>query len=96
MSEASGRLFDFFRTRKRDYQHVFTTMSGQTVFKDLAMFCRLNDSCVVLNKDGTVNNELSWMLQGRREVILRIQHHTGLTPDQLMTLYSGGSIKAGE
>lgn len=86
-----GRLLDICRVRKRCYQQTFTTMAGQETFKDLATFCRARETCVVPG-----DTYMTGVLEGRREVFLRIQEHMMLTPEQLMTLYTGGNIKAGD
>jgi len=56
------------------------------VLRDLAFFCRANESCVVPgDRDKTL------MLEGRREVFLRIQQHLDMNPDELFALYSGNA-----
>jgi hypothetical protein len=96
MNERFARTLDFFRLRKREYQHTFTSLAGQEVFRDLALFCRANETCTVLDKDGRVDDKLTFMMEGRREVYLRILIHMGLTPQQLMVLFTGGTLKAGD
>lgn len=86
-------MLDFFRIRKRDYQLTFNSLSGQAVYKDLVPFCHADTTCVILDKDGRVDERLTFMMEGRREVILRIQHHMRLSPQDLMTLHTGGTIK---
>ncbi len=78
----------FFRTLTKCYAYVFGLQNPANieVLIDLARFCRANESCVVPgDRDRTL------MLEGRREVWLRIQQHLGLTEDQAFSLYSGGS-----
>lgn len=81
---ARWATFDFLRGRKRAYQLALTSPAGLEVLEDLARFCRANETCVVPG-DPT----LTAILEGRREVWLRIQQHLNLTPAQLFELYSG-------
>lgn len=81
-----NEVLDFLRFRKRAYQLVFRKdqPAVMEVLEDLAKFCRANESCVVPgDRDRTL------MLEGRREVWLRVQQHLGLTDEQLFSLYSG-------
>ena len=80
---AVTRTFEFLRGRKRAYQLALTSPAGQEVLEDLARFCRANETC--FHEDP----RLHAVLEGRREVWLRIQQHLNLTPAQLFGLYSG-------
>jgi hypothetical protein len=71
-----------FAFRKRYYQVCFGTPAGQFVLEDLLPFCRATESCY------HDDPRLHAVLEGRREVWLRIQNYMGLTPEQLMVLYS--------
>lgn len=84
--EAVNRTMEFVRRRKRDYQHTYLTPSGTRVLLDLAQFCRANDTCF------HADARLHAVLEGRREVWLRIQKHLNLTPEQLAAAYSGNQI----
>lgn len=75
--------YDFLRRRKVDYQLAFKSPAGQAVLIDLAKFCRADESC------WHDDPRLHAVLEGRREVWLRIQRHLNLTPDQLYALYAG-------
>lgn len=87
----ASRAVDFVRSRKRTYQLAFGTPAGQDVLIDLAKFCRANET--TFNADP----RLHAVLEGRREVWLRIANHLNLTTDQLYALYSGVSaISQGE
>jgi len=79
---------DFLRDRKRSFQLTFNLNqpADVAVLRDLAVFCRANESCVVPN-----DRDRTLLLEGRREVWLRIQQHLNLTPEQLFALYSGKS-----
>lgn len=78
--------FDFLRFRKRDYQLALGQLNvhDQRVLADLAKFCRANESCVVPG-----DRDMSLILEGRREVWLRIANHLNLTPAQLYAIYTG-------
>lgn len=73
----------FMRRRKQVYQLAFTSPAGQNVLIDLARFCRANESC--FHEDPRKHA----VLEGRREVFLRIQNHLGLSSEQLMAIYDG-------
>jgi len=77
----------FLATRKRCYQLTFQTEqpANQKVLEDLARFCRANETCVVPG-----DRDRSLLLEGRREVWLRIQQHLQLSPEFLFALYTGG------
>lgn len=65
------------RLRKAAYQAL-----GEVARKDLAKFCRANKTC--WDDDARMHA----MLEGRREVWLRIQQHLELTPEELLALYA--------
>lgn len=67
--------------RKRAYQLCFQNPSQNAVLIDLANFCRANESC--FHADPRIHA----VLEGRREVFLRILQHINLHPNQLMALY---------
>lgn len=75
--------FDFLRRRKQSYQLALTGPAGQDVLRDLAKFCRANESA--FDPDPRIHAAL----EGRREVWLRIQAHLNLTPAQLYELFAG-------
>lgn len=77
-AEEERRLHVFLQERKRAYQLAFTSPAGEQVLKDLATFCRAKETCVVPGAPDMTN-----VLEGRREVYLRIQQHLELTPEQL-------------
>lgn len=81
----SWATFDFIRRRKRDYQLTFKqSMSGQAVLVDLAKFCRANETCVIPD-----SQRMTDVLEGRREVFLRIQQHLNLSDEQLYAIFAG-------
>jgi hypothetical protein len=72
----------YLQQRKRAYAMAFDGVSGEAVLKDLASFCRANESC--FHPDPRVHA----VMEGRREVWLRIQEHLKLTEEQLLTIYT--------
>ncbi len=68
---------EFLRTRGQSYRLTFKGVHADRVLDDLARFCRANDS--TFNKDPRVEG----ILQGRREVWLRIAAHLNMTEDEL-------------
>lgn len=71
-------------TRRQAYQMVFNQeRGGDVVLKDLAKFCRAHES--TYDPDPRVHA----VLEGRREVWLRICHHLDLNSEQLWQLYDG-------
>jgi hypothetical protein len=76
--------------KKRAFQLAFsaTNPADVIVLEDLAKFCRATESCVVPG-----NHDKTLVLEGRREVWLRIQEYINLTPDQLYVLKTGNSAE---
>lgn len=68
--------------RKRAYATTFTGVNGDAVLKDLSRFCRANESC--FHPDPRVHA----VMEGRREVWLRILEHLNLNEDQLYHIYT--------
>jgi hypothetical protein len=86
MQEAIQRARDFLRTRGQSYRLVFKGVHAQVVMTDLAKFCRANES--TFHKDP----RLEGVMQGRREVWLRIAAHLNMTEDELWSHFN----KSGE
>jgi hypothetical protein len=76
----------FLRDRKKAYQLSLSpkTAHGDMVLRDLARFCRAWESCVIPG-----DHDRTLLLEGRREVWLRIQQHLKLTDQELYNLYNG-------
>ena len=72
------------RNRRLAYQRALNAESidVQTVLADLAKFCRASSS--TFDADPRVHA----LLEGRKEVWLRIQQHLNLTDDQLWNLFT--------
>lgn len=73
-----GEVFD---------EHGNFTQAAQKVLADLMLFCRLGQSCVVFDKQGRVDPVATAVLEGRREVGMRIMQRLSITDEQLMSLY---------
>jgi hypothetical protein len=74
------RVIEFFRDKRRAYKQCFGSAAGEEVLQDLSEFCRANTSTF------DADPRMHAVLEGRREVWLRIQEYLHLTPDQLATL----------
>ena len=76
------QIKEFLTARAQAYRHTFTGVHGEKVLVDLAAFCRASES--TCNPDP----RLEGILQGRREVWLRITKHLNLTEDQLVEYFN--------
>ena len=83
MSELLDKLRQILTGRQYQYQLAFRSPPGKAVLKDLAKFCRANQSTFHEDPRGHA------MLEGRREVWLRISNHMNMPPDELWDLYDG-------
>lgn len=79
--DIKAKLKDFLITRQQAYQQTFTGVFAERVLADLAKFCKANDTA--FHPDARVHA----VLEGRREVWLRLQKQLNLTQDQLLKLY---------
>ena len=97
-SERAARLFDFIKRRKLNYQFTFPTNQPavQEFLIDFFAFCRVNETCVVLDQNGKMDQERTLILEGRREAALRIIQHCELTTQQLYSLYTGKQFNMGD
>lgn len=73
----------FLTNRKMAYHQVFNKENQFTkvVLNDLAKFCRANKSTF------HTDDRMHAVLEGRREVFLRIQQHLNLSEDELWQIY---------
>lgn len=69
--------------RQRAYLLAFKEDAGAAVLADLATFCRENETCVIPG-----DRDRTYVLEGRREVILRIRDHLRLTTEALVDKYT--------
>lgn len=61
--------------------------SNRAVMEDLAVFCRASES--TFHTDARMHA----VLEGRREVFLRIMDHIGLTPEEFFSKYTKPTAK---
>ena len=72
----------FLAERRTDYIRTFNTPGGEKVLADLAKFCRAHET--TFHADPRIHA----VLEGRREVFLRIMEHLQFTADQLYKLHN--------
>ena len=73
-----GKQIDYLLTFQKEQP------ANVRVLEDLAEFCRANERCVVPG-----DRDKSLILEGRREVWLRISQMLGLSPDEAFAYFSG-------
>ncbi len=83
------QALEIFTDCKRAYQLAFNTPGGEAVLADLTPFCRAKETCVVPG-----DRDRTYVLEGRREVFLRIRDYLDLTPEQLVERYTKPAIGA--
>lgn len=84
-TEGQTRAVDFIRNRKQAYQKTFVKdLASETVLADLANFCRAGKS--TFDPDARVHA----LLEGRKEVWLRIANHLNLTETELYDVFVRG------
>lgn len=90
MAQPEKEAEEFVAKRKLAYQLTYQDEqpANVEVLQDLARFCRANETCVVPGDE-----HMTYVLEGRREVWLRIQQNLGLTTEQLLALYTGQALK---
>lgn len=78
----------FLEQRKKSYQATFggARENRTSVWLDLERFCRANTTC--FDPDPRIHA----VLEGRREVWLRIQQHLNLTPEEMLKLYGAVTV----
>jgi hypothetical protein len=78
-----SKIKSLFKSRKLAYCRTFNKedQADRAVLQDLAKFCRAYDSTFA--KD----DRLSLMLEGRREVWLRIQQYLQLSNEEIYELH---------
>jgi len=79
------KLLEVLGDRQRAYLLAFNKddAAGLAVLADLATFCRADETCVVPG-----DRDRTYVLEGRREVYLRIRDHLRLTTEQLVEKYT--------
>lgn len=78
-------ILDFLRGRRHAYRMVFDRENVYTeaVLKDLAKFCRAHETTFAPDARAHA------VMEGRREVWLRIQAHLQLTDEEAYKLFHG-------
>lgn len=66
-----------FRDGRRDPKLV------RDLLDDLREFCRADQSCVIVAKNGCIDTHATLLAEGRREVFLHIQETLNLTDEAL-------------
>lgn len=85
LREWRDKLKNFIFRRRYAYVQTFNGPLAEEVLADLMQFCRANET--TFHEDARV----SGLLEGRREVWLRIQQHLNLSPEELFTLATGSN-----
>jgi hypothetical protein len=80
---SSEEALIFFAQKKTAYQFAFGSPAGKAVLEDLGTFCRARETCVVPG-----DRDRTYVLEGRREVHLRIQDFLERTPEELVAMYT--------
>lgn len=85
----NNQLYQIIQGRKVAYTKVFGGEVGavKEVFDDLNRFCRASES--TFHVDARVHA----LLEGRREVVLRIADYLSLSVDELVDKYGGKNGK---
>lgn len=78
------RIRGFLSRRAQAYRRVFNNPEGEIVLADLARFCRALESTYAEDA------RTSAVLDGRREVWLRIQRHLNLSEKALWEYHNVG------
>ena len=74
--------------RRANYLKTFKNPAGEQVLADLRRFCRATLPTADVN-----NPNVTYMLEGRREVFLRIASHLQLTEDDVFNLIEDTSYE---
>jgi hypothetical protein len=80
------RLKDALAERQKAFLMAFAGASGEAVLADLARFCRANESCF------HADARLHAVLEGRREVWLRIQTQLTSSIEELLQKRLGDNV----
>lgn len=83
MKERFTQAFKALMNRRFSYRVAFEGVHGDRVLRDLAKFCRAHQS--TFHEDARVHA----VMEGRREVWLRIQEQLQLNDEQLWERYGG-------
>lgn len=58
----------------------------RALIKDLRQFCRADTPCVYFDKEGRIDTHMTALLEGRREVYLRIVETLNLSDETLLAM----------
>ncbi len=89
IAEHNQRIHAAFDDCKRAYLLAFNSPAGQAVMADMEWFWRARASCAVPGE-----RDKTYLLEGRREVYLRIRDYLDLTVDQLVEKYTTPAMGA--
>ena len=89
-NEKRVATLDLIRQRKVAYQLVFGHEGGTAVIDDLKRFCRAEDSCFHPDPRNHA------VLEGRRQVWLRIERHLKLSIEGIAHHYYGFAPSTGD
>lgn len=67
------------------------TPQAERVFNELREFCRADTPCVQFDKDGKYDTHATAILQGRREVWLRLTSYINITDAELLKIKELGN-----
>lgn len=81
LSKAIVAARDFLFSRQQAYRQTFKGVYAERVLADLARFCRANDTTFLPDERAHL------ILEGRREVFLRIQRNLKLDQETIWKLY---------
>ncbi len=81
--EKLQQTYEHLRLRKGAYQGL-----GDDARKDLAKFCRADESCAVPG-----NHDKTLILLGRQEVWLRMRQHWEKSPEELAVLFDAAALR---
>lgn len=73
--------------RQRAYCSAFDSETGKQVLEDLASFCRAEESCF------HADARLHAVMEGRREVWIRIQKHLKMDSESLWKYFAEGKVR---
>lgn len=87
--EYRAQKLDEIVRQKADYQQTFGSPAGERVLDQLRNVCNGNRSCVAIRSDGTVDQAMSFVLEGRREVLIKIEEILAIAPEELFERWYG-------
>jgi len=80
--QLAEQVKNFLVTRGQAYRQTFKGIYAERVLIDLARFCRANESTFAPDP------RAEGILQGRREVWLRVSKHLNLSEDELQAYFN--------